>query len=78
MILVNTVIKPLFAGLYGKELHETLDTFWSEYIEFNHKNDPFDSNEFIWSSKDIRDVNNHSIRNNPYHTPKSLVLYLEG
>ena len=27
-----------------KELHGDLDTLWSEYTLFNHKNDPFDRN----------------------------------
>ena len=40
-------------------MHETLDTFWIEYTNFNHNNDPFDSDEFIWSSKEIRDGNIH-------------------
>ena len=56
---VNNVIKTLYAGLTEKELNKTLDKFWSEYTKFNHKNDPFDSNEFIWSSKDISDGNSH-------------------
>ena len=46
-IQVNTVIKTSFSGLPEKELYETLDTFWSEYTNFNHKNDPFENNEFI-------------------------------
>ena len=49
----------MFSGSTKKELHETLDNFWSEYKTFNHKNDPFDSNEFIWNSKDISDGNIH-------------------
>ena len=48
-----------YAGLYEKESNKTLDMFWSEYTKFNHKNDPFDSNEFIWSSKDICDGKSH-------------------
>ena len=31
---VNTVINNLFAGSTEKYLHETLDTFWSEYKKF--------------------------------------------
>ena len=49
-IQVNTLIKSFFAGLTEKYLHETLDTFWSEFKKFNHKNDTFDSNEFFWNS----------------------------
>ena len=59
MIWVNNVIKNLFAGSYEKDLNETLDTFWIQYIKFNHKNDPYDSNEFIRSSKDICDGNSN-------------------
>ena len=58
-IQVNSVIKSLFAGSTEKQLYETLDTFWSEYKNFNHNNDPFESNEFIWNSKDISDGNSH-------------------
>ena len=32
-IQVNTVINSLFAGSTEKELHETLDTFWSKYTK---------------------------------------------
>ena len=64
---MNTVIKSFFDGSTDKELHETIDTFWSAYTNFNHKNDPFDSNEFIWNSKDISDVNIH-----PWHQKYSL------
>ena len=56
---MNNVIKTLFAGSTEKELHGTLDTFWMEYTLFNHKNDNFDINEFIWNSKDINDGNSH-------------------
>ena len=56
---MNIFIKSLFAGSTLKELHETLDTFWSEYTNFNHKNGPFKSNEFIWNSKYICDINSH-------------------
>ena len=72
---VNNVIKTLFSGSSEKELHEIFDTFWSKYKKFNHKNDPFEINEFIWSSKDILDVNVIcGIRNTIYHQPKSLVV----
>ena len=56
---VNSVINILFAGSTEKELHVNLDTFWSEYKNFNHKNDTFDSNKFIWKRKDIHDGNSH-------------------
>ena len=51
--------RPCFSGSSEKELHETLDTFWSEYTKFKYNNDHFDSNEFIWSSKYIHDGNSH-------------------
>ena len=56
---VNIAINTLFDDSSEKELHETLDAFWSEYTNFNHNIDHFDSNKFIWSSKDIHDGNSH-------------------
>ena len=53
--------------------HETLDMFWSKYKKFNHKNDNFDSNEFIWSSKDIYDGNSH-LWHQKYSLPSTKVL----
>ena len=46
-IQVNNVIRKHFGGSTEKELHGTLDTFWSEYTLFNHKNNLFGSNELI-------------------------------
>ena len=54
---VNTVIKTFFDESPEKELHRTLDMFWRKYTKLNHKNNYFDSNGFIWSSKDIHDSN---------------------
>ena len=62
-----------FSGSSEKELYETLDTFWSEYKKFNHNNDPFDSNEFIWSSKDIFDINSH-LWHHKYYTPSTKFI----
>ena len=56
---MNNAIKRFFTRSTKKELHETIDTFWSEYKNFNQNNDPFDSNESIWNSKDIGDGNSH-------------------
>ena len=56
---VKNVIKTLYVVSTEKELNETLHTFWSEYTKSNHKNYPFDRNEFIWNSKDIRDGNSN-------------------
>ena len=72
-IQVNNVIKTLFAGSTQKELHGTLATFWSEYINFNQNNDPFDSNEFFWNSKYISDGNSH-ICHQKYSIPSTKVL----
>ena len=70
---LNTVIKTLFDGSSDKELHETLNTFWSEYTKSNNKNDPFGSNEFIWISKYIRDSNSH-MWHQKYYLPSTEVL----
>ena len=70
---INNSIKTLYDGLTEKELNETLDTFWSEYTKFNHKNDTFDSNKFIWSSKDISDKNSH-LWNKKYSLPPTKFL----
>ena len=53
MIQVNNFIKTLFDEPCEKELHETLDKFWSGYTKFNYKKYPFDSNVFIWGIKYI-------------------------
>ena len=42
-----------------KNTYNKLSMFWSKYTNFSHKNDPFDSNEFIWNSKDTSDSNSH-------------------
>ena len=70
---MNNVIKTLFSGSTEKELHGTLDTFWSEYKNSNQKNDPFDSNEFIWNSKYISDGNSH-LWHKKYSLPSAKVL----
>ena len=70
---MNTVIKILFYGSTEKELHENLDTFWRKYTHLNHKNNPFDSNEFIWNSKDISDGNIH-LWYQKYSLPSTKVL----
>ena len=56
---MNTVINNLFVVSTEKELHEILDTFLSKYTNVNHNNDPFDSHEFIWNSKEISNGNSH-------------------
>ena len=54
-------------------MNDTLDTFWSEYTDFNNKNGPFDGNDFIWSSKDILQVNIH-IWNQKYYLQRTKVI----
>ena len=70
---MNTVIKSLFSGSTEKELHENLDTFWIKYKDFNNKNDPFDSNEFIWNSKDIS-YGNSNLWNQKYSLTSTKVF----
>ena len=72
-IQVNNVINTLFARSSEKDLYEILDTFWSEYTKSNHKNDTFDSNKFIWSSKYICDGNSH-LWHKKYYLPCTKVL----
>ena len=72
-IQVNNVIKTLFAGSTEKELHGALDKFWSEYTLFNHDNDPFDRNDFIYNSKDITDCNSH-LWHQKYSLPSTTVI----
>ena len=62
-----------FAGSTEKELHEILNTFWSEYTNSNHNDDHFDSNEFIWNIKDTSDGNIHPWHQK-YSSPTKKVL----
>ena len=70
---MNNVIKTLFAGSTEKGLHRNLDTLWDKYTLFNNKNDPFDSNEFIWNSKDITDGNSN-LWHQKYSLPSTKVI----
>ena len=70
---MNTVIKSFFGGSTEKYSHETLDTFWSEYTNFNHKNDRFGSNDFVWNIKDISDGNIHQWYQK-YPLPRTTVI----
>ena len=72
-IQVNNLIKTLFYGSTEKELHGNLDNFWREYTLFNHNNDPFDRNEFIWNSKDITDGSSH-LWHQKYSLPSTKVI----
>ena len=70
---VNVFIKTLFHEISDDEMNDTLDTFWSEYTDFNNKNGPFDGNDFIWSSKDILQ-DNINIWNQKYYLPCTKVI----
>ena len=72
-IQVNTVINILFVRSTEKQLHETLNRFWSDYTRFNNKNDHFDSNEFIWDSKNIH-YGNIYLWHQKYYLPPTEVL----
>ena len=72
-IQLNNVIKRLFYGSNEKYLHGTLYTFWRKYTNSNQNNDPFDSNEFIWNSKDISDGNIH-LWHQKYSLPSTKVF----
>ena len=50
-----------------------LDSFWSEYTKFNHKNDHFYLNDFIWITKDICGGNSH-LWHQQYSLPSTKVL----
>ena len=70
---MNTVIKSFFGGSTEKELRETLNSFWRKYTNFNHKNDRFGSNDFVWNIKDISDGNSR-IWNQKCSLPSTKVL----
>ena len=57
---VNNVIKTLFHGVPEDEISFTQNMFWTEYTDFDSKNDSFDWDAFIWKSKYIRDDYSHS------------------
>ena len=56
---VNNVIKTLFHGVPEDKIAVTQDIFWTEYTEFDNNIGSFDTDEFIWKSKDIRNGNSH-------------------
>ena len=69
----NTVTNTLFSNLSDYELHNTLDTFCSEYTNFNHKKDPFNSDELIRSSKYVCDGNSN-LWHQKYSLPYTKVI----
>ena len=68
---VKKIIKTLYDRSSENHFHENLDAFWTEYKTFNHKNDPFESDEVIWSSKYIRDGNSH-LWHQKYSLPSTI------
>ena len=48
---INIVIKTLFWDISDNEINYTLDIFWSEYTDFNHKSGPFDGDDLILEVK---------------------------
>ena len=54
-------------------MNDTLDIFCSEYTDFNYNNDPFGGDNFIWSGKDIFEVNSY-ILHQEYSLPCTKVL----
>ena len=51
----------------------TQDIFWTEYTEFDNKIGSFDTDEFIWKIKDIRDGNSH-LWHQKYSLPCTKVI----
>ena len=75
---VNIVIKTLFDDSYEKECHETLDTFWSEYTNFNHMNDPFDSKNKSGIVKiSVMVIVIYGIMNTIYHLQRAWFCILQ-
>ena len=70
---VNNVIKTLFHGAYEDEMSVTQDMFWTEYTEFDKNIGSFDTDEFIWKRKDIKDGNSH-LWHQKYSLPCTKVL----
>ena len=70
---VNIIIKILLYGISDDDMNYTLDTFWSEYTDFNHKNGSFGVDDFIWIIKDIQNENINLWHQN-YYSPCTKVL----
>ena len=41
----------MFHGISNEEINITLNTFQSDYTDFNYNNGPYYDNNFIWNSK---------------------------
>ena len=52
---VKTVVKNVLNGLSDDKDDVSIDVFWSDYTDFDHKNIPFDGDKLICRSKDICD-----------------------
>ena len=70
---VNVFIKASSHGIYNDEINDNIDTFWSEYTDFNDKNGPFAGDDLIWISKDILKVNSN-IWHQKYYLPCTKVI----
>ena len=70
---IKFFIKTLFHGLTEDERDITQEIFWTEYTEFDNKNDSFDGDEFVWKSKDSRDGNSN-LWHQKYPLPCTKVL----
>ena len=71
---INLVIKILFCGISYYKMNDNIDKFWSEHTAFSYKNVPFDDDDLIWNSKDIREVNSH-IWHHKYSLPYTHVSF---
>ena len=65
----------MFHGINEDELHFAIDLFWADYTELSNTNGSFDSDEFIWKSKDIR-YGNSNLWHQKYSLPCIKVLVL--
>ena len=71
---VKNIIKILFRGLSEDEFNFNLDFFWTDYTDFDQKNDSFDGDQFIWEVKDVID-GNINLWNCKYWLPSAKVLH---
>ena len=75
--LVNNVISKLFHEVPEDKVAVTEDMFWTDYTEFDNNIGSFDTDEFIWKSKDIRDGNIHFWHQNIHFLAPSFVVLLQ-
>ena len=70
---VNNVNKKLFHAIPEDEMAVTQDIFWTEYTDFDNKNDSFYADEFIWKSQDSRYGNIH-LWHQKYSLPCTMII----